>query len=175
MISSAISIIDRLISLVEHRKQRSRELFLDHIEPIFSDLTQIHKDYIATLNEIAAKMLLPDVSPDELRAFLISRRDHLSPLRVKVVALATAIRYSQAEDRLKAFADSTVGYFRLATESNTTGYTSLLGIIDAFAFSTKMPKDHVRLEVSEVKSAIDESWHRLALAYGESKAYYLIR
>ena len=52
IVSSLISILDRLIQLKEYRDRRLQELFTGLLEPTFNDLLQVHRDYLEVYEKI---------------------------------------------------------------------------------------------------------------------------
>ena len=52
MIGSVIQIIDRIIEFLKIRRSNRRILFEDHIEPVYTELSLIHKDYLKSCREL---------------------------------------------------------------------------------------------------------------------------
>lgn len=70
IVSSLISILDRLIQLKEYRDRRLQELFTALLEPTFNDLLQVHRDYLEVYEKI--RQGLPKI--DGLSATLLQTK-----------------------------------------------------------------------------------------------------
>src|SRR5215208_308479 len=51
MVQEIVSVIDKLVALIERRERRQKAIFTDLISPIFDELLLVHKDYIAMFSE----------------------------------------------------------------------------------------------------------------------------
>jgi hypothetical protein len=70
IVSSLISILDRLIQLKDYRDRRLQELFTGLLEPTFNDLLQVHRDYLEVYEKI--RRGLPKI--DGLSATLVQTK-----------------------------------------------------------------------------------------------------
>jgi hypothetical protein len=167
MIGSIVTVIDRLIDLLDRRKKSARSTFLDHIEPLFLDLSTIHGDYLSSLREIQDLIAQSDATGMDLESEMRRRQEKFAPLRSKVIALANAIQSSDFDDPVEDFAKAVVSYFQLASEGSSTGYKTLLGMIDwAEALTSDyLLKKETGKAISEVRTNINDRWSELTQAY----------
>lgn len=87
MATAAISIVDRLIQLLNVRQQNRAKFFHDFIDPLFQDGERIASDYLAMLNELKSRVASASDDPAEILDWIEERRADLQPLRIKVRAL----------------------------------------------------------------------------------------
>lgn len=111
MIDSIVKICDRMIQLLETRKQCRSELFINHVEPIFKDLSLIHKDYIQTFSNLLEKCE-QNQNTEAIINYLSFRKTELEELRVKVFSYAeVAKNNSNFPDEIKSFFMCCMIYF----------------------------------------------------------------
>ncbi len=192
MVELILKAIDRLIDLLERRKKSDRSIFTDHIEPLFSDLTQIHADYMASLDDI--DKLAKRLSLDELKLETQKRRQALAPLRTKVAALSDALYASDFGDPVVYFALAAKSYFDLTISTNpepdtpfsrqhATGMSVLsrIGFIYfGSAFTTLIEMlgnwedwSSLLAGIEEVRHLLALRWSALTVAYAKVRLHLL--
>jgi hypothetical protein len=86
VIDTAISLLDKLMSLVSERRKNKTTYFSNGIEPIYRDAEQVAADYMALLHELLDRIARGERRED-LARFLEERRLRLLPLRMKMRAI----------------------------------------------------------------------------------------
>lgn len=121
MINSFLNIIDRLIQLFTIRKTNKRKLFIDHIEPLYSEMSEIHKDYLNACRELksyVSNKSNTDYSLNDIKETLTKYKTTLEPERVKVFTLAQFVKNKKLRKQLfkeaLPFYDSCFLYFCFA-------------------------------------------------------------
>ena len=173
LVEATISVVDRFLELLRFKKKLSREVFDDHVEPIFQDLAIINSDYYTMLSEISEMARKPGSSKGEIEAYLRVRRETLAPLRTKVASLADAIHAIDDETPLEKFGKSVIDYFDHSTRSSLTGYTTLLDLVSHSSFYEDDSHHDVRKLVAEVKGNIERRWKGVTVSYAEVKLHCL--
>ena len=140
MITEFISLIDRLIQLIEYRNRRYRLLFDDFLQPAFDELLLVHKDYIQMFEK--TYRLLPSGVPSKMGAaefisqlkqpaeYLQERRIEFEPVREKLLALGKSMRRQTLEPDVKEFIDALVSYFYQWLPNSGSASTELLAAIE---------------------------------------------
>src|SRR5664280_738118 len=90
MIQEAISIIDRLITLLGHRELHRRQVFNDFLDPLFTDMTTIHADYRRVFSQVSALLAASSSDSDIGKQLKTSKRE-LELLRQKTYSLVNAL------------------------------------------------------------------------------------
>jgi len=108
LIDTLINIIDRVITLIRERQAHDRRFFQDHVEPLYSDLTLIHTDYLKGLKDISVKLQHIINTKEDWEAdatLLVSEHaDELAPIRAKVKALIKTV-HTENSDTPKSTTD----------------------------------------------------------------------
>lgn len=60
MLDQIPAILDRLIALIDRRKDQRKRTFTELIEPLFLQMTDIHVEYITTLQKIFSSLRRTD-------------------------------------------------------------------------------------------------------------------
>jgi hypothetical protein len=92
MLDSILSVIDRTIRLVERRAKNNRDLFQNHIEPLFDDLSTAHSDYRRMFDDLEDLLGRRPSMHTRVRLELERRRRELEHVREKVRALAHVLQ-----------------------------------------------------------------------------------
>jgi hypothetical protein len=121
MITQILSLIDRLIQLIEYRQRRYRTLFDDFLEPAFNDLLLVHNDYIKMFEE--TRRLLPSISASErpvdvyvaqlkrAAEYLDTKRSEFEALREKLRALGRSVGTDDLDADVARFIEALLAYF----------------------------------------------------------------
>jgi hypothetical protein len=185
MLDGLITLLDRVIQLLERQSVRRRSLFSDYIEPLFTDLAAIHSDYRETLDEVSKLMV--DAPLPTLVEQLRSRKRELEPVRQKVLALLRAIYVHQKlPQEARAFFQSASSYFGVTAGEGlgfrASGYTTLLDALDnaASCFTTaeessgddevvRHSREHFASTFKKVANHLDAEWRNILDGYASAK------
>ena len=105
MLDLFLSLIDRLIQLVEARNVRGRKLFKDHIDPIYTDLKTVINDYEKAFAEIEMMLSDSDVPIQTVLDTLENRRRKYARVRDGVRRYAEVIKANSPFDEITPFAE----------------------------------------------------------------------
>jgi hypothetical protein len=118
MIDGLVKITDRLIELVKYREEKCRRVFEKLIEPIFTDLLLIHKNYLEMFETV--RSLLPHKKDSKQKRnkklrrafdFLSQKRVEFEPTRDKIRAIIRALPgVGQKQNKKEVFVLSVAQY-----------------------------------------------------------------
>jgi hypothetical protein len=174
MLSAAISVIDRLIQLLKERRENDRNLFKDHIEPMFLDMAAIHQDYLLTFEE---KTRTSHISPEVIHELVTTKKRELEHLRVKVHALAREIdagTLRKFPEAVIEFITTCFSYFSAEagrTQDYYGQYSELLDFMNE-AYITSEPKEHDDIfyyKIAAVTRTVRERWNDVTFAYAKAR------
>jgi len=174
MVDGMLKIIDRLIDLLDRRNKSKRLVFIEHLDPIFIDLTLIHADYLSSLRAFSELIHDPASTGPILKAELVRRQEALAPLRSKVDAMSKAILSTDLDQPIKNFARAAERYFQLTTKKRTTGYSTLLGLLDWRAWDRPLSEERVFRHIEDVRGDIADRWSELTSAYAKVRLHLLL-
>lgn len=176
-----VAIIDRVISLIERRKESRERLFRDHIEPIFLDLSMVHTDYVAGFDEICAVFWDHRIAIWEIAPRVDALRRQLDHLRTKVTALAVALHTAAKSDgavpeEVRKFADAVLSYFQVGAghgstlhpAHGSTYYTTLLDLI-ALAEGQRVSRNECEKWAETFFDTVRSRWSDVTVAYANAK------
>lgn len=137
MIDTLLKIIDRLLVFREKVRERKQAVFKDLVEPTFSELSEIHNNYLTQFVE-AKEMCLNNQTLEPTLAFLNFKQMEFAPVRDKLAALATVLKDSrQIEARglhdTLSFFESVSDYFPTGDLiiGGGTAWASLIQVLEA--------------------------------------------
>ena len=140
MIDSIIKIADRLIQLLTIRKENRRALFKDHIEPIFSDLSKVHQDYLRSCQDLISYIERIDerqLSHYEIEKLIKNYKINLEPKRVEIHSIAKSVKKNvnskKISDELKSFYDYCSLYFANASSDYSLMPKSFRTMFDVYS------------------------------------------
>jgi hypothetical protein len=97
-------VVDRLIALVREGKSTRRELFENHLEPIFHMLEEVIADYLALFAELEKEFQDSTVAPSITIEKIIERRRTTAMLREKTMQYADALYDAFEDEEIQRFA-----------------------------------------------------------------------
>ena len=195
MIDSVTRIIDRIIQLLTIRKTNRRNLFVDHIEPLYNEMADIHKDYLNACRELSD--FIKDIKDDELSTDEIQRiikkyKTVLEPQRVKVFTLAKSVQNKKLRSKLPKeameFYDFCFRYFYDASGDSSfkpqekidafrrySGlYSNFDALIDDLSMDRGLIKKNQLLDiVSPHEDFLSFSWNNLTEIYANLRITFL--
>ena len=189
MFDAITKICNHLIELIKARRLGQRQLFSDHIEPIFQQLTEIHEDYKSGVAEIVALIEDYTVQPTTIRDTIIDKKQQLEHIRQLVFDLNKACLlspYSQSVPRSPGnprnvkeaafeFAQTIHLYFRFSTGDmpppfpEMTWYTGLTGLIE-LSLKGEIERNECLEEANDVVRQLPERWRAVTSAYARVRA-----
>jgi hypothetical protein len=195
MISSVIKIIDRIIQLLTIRKTNRRTLFVDHIEPLYIEMADIHKDYLNACRELTnfIKDLKDDeLSTDEIQRIIKKYKTVLEPQRVKAFTLAKSVKDKKLRRKLPKeameFYDfcfyyfySTSGEFSLnpykkikAFQRYSGFYSSINGfLVNLLLENYSIKKNEILDFIIDNERLLTDSWSNLMEIYANLRITFL--
>lgn len=177
MLDVAIKIIEKIIWLLNRREIKKKQLFNEIIEPLFLDLTTIHKDYRNVFFEV--EDLLRDTSiPEKLIIHKLEKRKReLQLLRQKVLALGEMyekeiVNNIKLSNEVEEFLNLVVYYFHIGVGKAPprrlfgTYYTTLLSTINDIGFNSR---ENCLFEVKSMRDEIESRFADITIAYARAK------
>lgn len=179
MLTPFLEILDRLISLVKIRTESRRSLFVEHLEPLFNDLTAVHLDYRKAFTDTLSLLNDETVDDQALKDRLTERQAELLYMRQRVRALVDALSNNRSLPKEAAeFLHAIAQYFMPSSSagelfySRQTRYVTLLDML----MSLDREPEHRRLAAGMVKSLIaqtDGAWDVLLDQYAAARTALL--
>lgn len=160
MVEGLSKITEKLLVLVKYREEKSRRIFDKFIEPIFTDLLVIHKDYLEMFEGVQA--MLPNENDsrkeihkklDEAVVYLQQKRTAFEPVRVKLRAIIEMLPENAEKDNKKdAFVRSVANYLRWSNRFQVAGSraSNIATEIRAAALRYSQPRSKLKQVVSAI-------------------------
>ena len=173
----ALELIDRIVSLLREHKTGRRQLFNDHIHPLFDDLATVHADYMASLADLS-DLVGRAAGKDEIRSAAAKRRELVRPVRSKAWAISIALNEAGAKGYSPpavAFFVAVNDYFRAATgEPEESRQPSLYRDIlqeleDGPETASEELAKRVRAFLSRAKKALSAGWSDVTVTYAVAR------
>jgi hypothetical protein len=198
MIDALIKVIDRLIQLVETRKRFNRQMFEDHIDPIYKDLQAIVDDYREIILAIETK--LNRGKTEKVLKELITRREKYARVRDEVKKYADALANAKLNEDVYNFAQScgNLFLFEPTMRRGSPVRSALTSLLDDIAFVTEYrreltkppherlpqytqyrretkPASHISLSnlIADYKYGLGHRWDDISSKYFRLRAEYL--
>jgi hypothetical protein len=172
-------LVDRLIDLMRHREEKTKNLYDRVIEPIYRDLLVVHQNYMDMFDETLR--LLPVSEDRDARrrhkkfqsalSYLETNRLKLEPIRQKLHILVRELDRSREKNKKDQFIEAVVKYISWAmNESRGTASMGMVRQIQlALAQNSRDPltAEDVRSYVSRVIIGKRERFVQATEAYGK--------
>jgi hypothetical protein len=191
----ALKIIDKLLDLLKIAEERRRRTFKELIDPLFIEMTEVHKNYLATFDDVLEQLRERPQPVEVMRNLIVKKKGEMEHVRVKVTSLAQAFGQQHGKvisEEAKQFFAAVLDYFDAAS-GRAPGYrgrltdlltfmdekyfeTEQLGKYKAFAMvykyrteSGQLVGDDFGYKLYEITQAVRERWNALTLAYAQAK------
>jgi len=191
-VQAFIAIVDRIIVLVTARKRRKRELFLEVVEPLFTELQPVVDHYFEffrksrSLVKKAGKAQLPDVIDQ-----LVDFREQLLVARVKVTEMANVVQRKVHHRPVVVFVNHISAFFypdRIRHEfavpglppvrrpDGHAGSTHRKQLIDFLEYvdRVQLPKRLLLAYIDHALQQMEWDWGGITQAYEELRIQYLV-
>jgi hypothetical protein len=180
MISDIVNAIDHVIQLLQKRADDRRHLFLDQIEPLFTDLSAIQSDYRQIFDAIETQLEDPSLTHTEVTHRLRKRRRQLEHIRDKAKALGQVLQ-SNAElpEIAQLFFQSICRYFSIPSEegelysSRATPAQTLIEALDIMKDEPEEFRSLLHAEVRRVSGIIEREWQHMLAMYAQARVELL--
>jgi hypothetical protein len=191
----ALKIIDKLLDLLKIAEERRRRTFKELIDPLFIEMTEVHKNYLATFDDVLEQLRERPQPVEVMRNLIVKKKGEMEHVRVKVTSLTQAFGQQHGKvisEEAKQFFAAVLDYFDAAS-GRAPGYrgrltdlltfmdekyfeTEQLGKYKAFAMvykyrteSGQLVGDDFGYKLYEITQAVRERWNTLTLAYAQAK------
>jgi hypothetical protein len=179
MVDALIKVIDRLIQLVEIRKRFNRQMFEDHIGPIYKDLQAVIDDYREIILDVENKLNTPGLKPEKVLEELITRRKKYARLRDEVKKYSDALANAKLNEDVYEFAlkCGNLFVFEPTMPRPSPLRSALTSLIEDFAYviegRREKPRDSLSFLVSDYNYRLDQCWDDISSKYFQLRAEYL--
>ena len=133
-----LTFVDQVVALVRERGNDKAKLFNDVVDPLFSKLEPVAADYAAIFRLAHRDLENAQLSAREISNRVSAGREVMLQGRVRVTAMANALRARAADDKLAEFADEIVSYFTDGVD------TSMMGATPSYYLADLLAKGEVR-------------------------------
>lgn|GEM_PF-6225854 len=181
MLKLELLLIDRIISLLDKRSSNLRTLFKDYLEPLYTDMTQIHLDYKRAFSEVELVLIDKETFNSDVWPTLRNRERELLHLRLYVFYLAKEItRQKSKQKELQRMSQSILSYFTVITNPcemvlpreeiayKQFWYVGLLGIITMSSLDNYSREAALEM-LRDMNSELDSKWEAVTAAFAEAK------
>ena len=175
MIDLCVQLIDRIIALIKQRasqertrKTTERSFVVDVIDPLYSDMEAIQRNYYSTLMETQRSLTDPNEPLDRIIHDLRQLRGEFAPVRVEVRMLAAELYQISADGNLVIHRDSKgirdfvvsiaqfLGYVAFSHDTLNEGNSQVLSFLATYSSpSASLLRSIERINLS--KTATDKS------------------
>jgi hypothetical protein len=176
MVDALIRVIDRLTQLLEITKRFNRQIFEDHIGPIYKDLQVIIDDYREIILAIETK-LNTGVTIEKLLDELVLRREKYARVRDEVKKYAHALADAKLNEDVYEFARSCLDLFQFEPTMPRGSYvqSAITSLMEDIDFVTTYPSEKRSLSrlINEYKLRLGYHWNDVSWKYFQLRAKYL--
>jgi hypothetical protein len=170
-----ISLIDRVVSLLDRVRNRRREEFHDFVEPVMADLTEVHRDHSKVLRDLNAMLERQESVQDVANLASQRRLDSLSVrqrVRAMIKGLEEAHHTEGSFAEIQEFVSAVISYFAHRAEGHTGGGASLLApLVIAIDQASKAPGAYEALNhaVNDAIVSSEEGWAVVLKSYARCR------
>jgi len=176
MLSDAISILDKIISLLQNKNAREKEFLREYIVQLFSDLSSVHVDYRNSFIEF--RILIEDsrVPISDIQHRMSDRKQTLKHIRSKIIALTNELSHrNKGSEELNYFVSELTNYFNLGSGRSSslhpmitqTWYTTLLDILIHAGKNKAFNRNECQQWSAIFLDEISRRWSAVAVAYAK--------
>ena len=182
MIDAAVKIIDRLISLAKERQTNNRKCFIDHIEPLYLYMTEIHCNYRKTFDEIAEKIRIRPLDEDVIQTIIKDKKSDLEHLRIKVNSFVNVVEEKNTNhfpDEANRFIESCCKYFQTSAGRSKDyhgHYSELIDYMNREKILNENDDDRMNdfgYKLFLVLTQLNENWNNVTFSYAEARVALL--
>jgi len=161
MIPELISILDRLISLVDYRNATANKKFEKLFDPIFAELLTVQGNYIemfeATRASLPSERNSDEYKPKLRKAIEVLRekRREFEPVRTKLRKLTAAMGNISLSNTERKFVDALIMYFPDGEPYFTTDSEDLVNKLELVADPIRSDSFLEEVRLDNVKRYID--------------------
>jgi hypothetical protein len=136
VLDAALKIADKFADLLKFRREKRREFFTTMLEPIFSDLSIVHANYLVMFQECSAKLRDHSIPIQEIIRNLAQQRVQYEGLRIKIASFDRELQASKLPGPYRQFLDCLI--FNVPDGLLTTKYAGSFanGIVRALQEAT---------------------------------------
>jgi hypothetical protein len=167
MLELFLKLVDRIIDLVNATHLRLRAQFSEVAQPLFTSLEPIANNYFALFNRALSALEGGEFGVENLRE-LRGARAELEPARIKVRAMATAIRNQPSLASLHEFADSVQEFFYFGEAADSYPNYSigreLIDVLELLVASDVGSRD-AKLYTEAAMEGLRRHWNAVVAAY----------
>jgi hypothetical protein len=170
MIDTFLKLIDKIIEVVKRRKQRSKDILTDIVEPLFSEMALVVDDYLSLFLDTIEAV---DQGTDEALATAIqkvtARRYKLLTTRIKVQEMARVLTERYQKKILTEFAEEIVAFFHSSQirpyRSGSTPSKDLLVELHDFLARPDFDRATLKPNLTQATRNIEVNWAKITRAY----------
>jgi hypothetical protein len=175
-----LKLIDRIITLLRGRAQRSVHVFQDLIEPLFNDMPLVVQYYLGLFRQ-AEELLMKDGEQgrDLVKSTLLiaERREELIAIRRKIQQLTHLVETTFDDERVCSFARAVaICFYSFPTEGDREGLatdaTTLVGLFERLATSELTVVELYDL-ICQARHTLEQSWTDVTRRYAELRLEYV--
>jgi hypothetical protein len=166
MLELFLKLVDRIIDLVNATHVRRRAQFSEVAQPLFASLEPVANNYFSLFNGARNALADGEIGVDNLRK-LRDARAELEPARIKVRAMASAIRKQPSLAALHPFADSVQQFFYFGEADSYQTYSvgrELIDVLELLVASDVGARD-ARLYTDAAIEGLRRRWNAVVAAY----------
>lgn len=175
MIDSFVKIIENIIKLINRRSKNNKEIFEKQIDPIFSEIIRIHKDYRHIIEDARKIIIDKSITSTQIISLLKERRKELLILREKVTALGKVLTKQKGIPKEAfCFFESVHWYFDTASSNDSyvrggSAITNLMTVLRHIDNIGDQPIERMSKEIIFVEYELERRWERLLESYAEAR------
>ena len=167
MLETTLQLIDRLIAFLQQRQNSRRNIFDDHIEPIYRQMAQVHQEYQRTLRY--AKRRVSRASMQKTRQLLEDKRRDLEHIRKEIHAVGREFSkggHAGLPDVAHGFHQCCLDYFCAQAAEQGDQYTGYYTLLLESDFDNRA---RFISKLDAVLAYSEHAWNNLSTAYARAR------